>query len=166
MLPLLYRFQVFWAIISVFSDTGFVVSLFFSHSVVSDSLWPHGLQHNRLPCPSLSPGACSNLCPTSRWCHPTISSPAVPSPPASIFPSIRVFSNESALSIRWPKYWSFSFNIVLPLNMQGWFPLALTGLISLQSKGLSRVFSNTTVRKYQFFGAQPSLWVWDYFGFH
>ena len=74
----------------------------------------------------------------------------------SVFPSIRVFSNESALPIRWPKYWSFSFTSVLPMNTQDWFPLWWTGWISLQSKGLSRVFSNTTVQKHQFFGAQPS----------
>ena len=73
----------------------------------------------------------------------------------SIFPSIRVFSNELVLCIRWPKFWSFSFRSVLPMNIQGRFPLGLTGLISLQSKGLSRVF-NTTVQKHQFFGAQPS----------
>ena len=83
--------------------------LLFSHSVVSDSFWPHGLQPARLPYPSPSPGACSNSCPLSWWCHPTISSSyhlflLLP----SIFPSIRVFSNESALWIRWPKYWCFS----------------------------------------------------------
>ena len=86
--------------------------LLFSHSLVSDSLQLHGLQHSRLPCPSPSPGACSNSCPPSRWCHPTISSlcwPLLLLP--SIFPSIRVFSNEPALPIRWPKYWSFSFSI-------------------------------------------------------
>ena len=76
----------------------------------------------------------------------------------SIFPSIRVFSNESVFHIRWPKHWSFSFSIVLPMNIQDWFPLGLTDWISLQSKGLSRVFSNTTVQKHQFFGAQLSLW--------
>ena len=84
----------------------------FSLSVVSDSLWPHGLQHTSPPCPSPTPGVYSNSCLLSRWCHPTISSSVVPFfllP--SIFPSIRVFSNESALRIRWPKYWSFSFNI-------------------------------------------------------
>ena len=75
-----------------------------------------------------------------------------------IFPSIRIFSNVSVLHIRWPKYWSFNFSISLPMNIQDWFPLGLTGLISLQSKGLSRVFSNTTFWKHQFFGAQPSLW--------
>ena len=76
----------------------------------------------------------------------------------SIFPSMRVFSSESALHIRWPKYWSFSFSISPSMNMQGWFPLGLTGWISLQSKGLSRVFTSTTIQKHQFFGAQPSLW--------
>ena len=84
--------------------------LLFSRSVMSNSLWPHGLQHARLPCPSSSPGACSNSCPLSQWCHPTILSSALLLLP-SIFPSIRVFSNELALRIRWPKYWSFSFNI-------------------------------------------------------
>ena len=85
-----------------------------------------------------------------------------PSPPAgilqeSIFPSIRVFSNESGLHIRWPKYWSFSFNISLPMNIQDWFPLGWTGLISLQPKELSRVFSNTVIQRHQFFGTQLSL---------
>ena len=75
----------------------------------------------------------------------------------SVFPSIRGFSNESALCIRWPKYWRFTSASILPINIQGWIPWGLTGLISLQSKGLSRVFSNTTVQKHQFFGAQLSL---------
>ena len=84
----------------------------FSCSVVSDSLWPHGLQLARPPCPSPTPGIYSNSCPLSLWCHPTISSSVIPfSSWPSILPSIRVFSNESALRIRWPKYWSFSFNI-------------------------------------------------------
>ena len=81
---------------------------------------------------------------------------SLPSPPALIFPSIRVFSNESALRIRWPKYWSFSFTLVLPMNSQDWSPLGWTGWIFLQSKGLSRVFSNTTVQKHQFFSIQLS----------
>ena len=84
-------------------------SVQFSHSVVSDSLRPHGLQHIRPPCPSPTPRVYSNSCPLSWWCHPTISCPLHLLP--SIFPSIRVFSNESALHIRWPKYWSFTFNI-------------------------------------------------------
>ena len=89
----------------------FIYSVQFSCSVMYDSLQPHGLQHARLPCPSPTSEACSNSCPLSRWCHPAISSccPLLLLP--SIFPSIRVFSNESALRIRWPKYWSFSFNI-------------------------------------------------------
>ena len=78
---------------------------------MSDSLWPCGLQHTRLPCPSPTPRAYSNSCPLSRWCHPTISPCHPLLLPPSIFPSIRVFSNESGLRIRWPKYWSFSFNI-------------------------------------------------------
>ena len=85
----------------------------FSHSVMSDSLWPHGHQHTRLPCPSPTPGAYSNSCPLRWWCHPTISSSVgllflLP----SIFPQIRVFSNELVLCLRWPKHWSFSFSII------------------------------------------------------
>ena len=83
-----------------------------SHSVMSDSLWPHGLQHARLPCPSPTPRACLNSCPSSWWCHPTISSSVVPfSSCLQSFPAISVFSNELVLWIRWPKYWSFSFSI-------------------------------------------------------
>ena len=78
----------------------------------------------------------------------------------SIFPTIRVFSNELAVHIRWPKYWTSAS--VLPRNVQGWFPLGLTGLFSLQSKGLSRIFSSTKMRKHQFFGAQPSLWSYSH----
>ena len=86
------------------------VSVQFSWSVMSNSLWPHGLQHARLPCPSSTPRACSNSCPSSQWCHPVISSSSLHLLP-SIFPSNRVFSNESVLCIRWPKDWSFSFSI-------------------------------------------------------
>ena len=121
----------------------------FSCKVGSDSLWPRGLQQTRLPYPSLSPRVCWNSCPLSQWCLPTISSSYLP----SIFPSIRVFSIELALHIRWPKYWSLNFSISPP---------GLGGLISLLSKRLSRVFSSTTVSKYQFFGAQPSLWSHSY----
>ena len=116
----------------------------FSCSVMSDSLQPHELQHTRLLCPSPSPGTCSNSCPLSRWCHPTISSSVVPFSSFSISQH-QDFSDESALYIRWPTYWSFSFSISPSNEYQCWFPLGLTGLISLLSKGLSRVFSNTTV---------------------
>ena len=138
----------------------YLLYLFLMFSSVTQSCLtrrPHGLQHARLPCPSPTPGAYSNSCPSSRWCHPTISScrPLLLLP--SIFPSISVFFNESVLCIRWPKYWSFSFNIILPMNTQDWSPLEWTGWISLQSKGLSRVFSNITVQKHQFFSTQLSL---------
>ena len=106
-----------------------------------------------LLCPPLSPRVCSISCQLSWWCHPTISTSVVP----FFSCPLRVFSNESALCIRWPKCWSFSFASVLPMNIQGWFPSGLTGLISLQSKGLSRVFSSTTIQKHQFSDAQPSL---------
>ena len=133
-------------------------SVQFGGSVMSDSLWPHGLQHNSLPCPSPTPKACSNSCPLSQGCHPTISSfvvaffsclqtfPAPGSFPMSQFfalggQSIRVSASASDL----------------PMNIQAWFPLGLTGWISLRSKGLSRVFSNTTVQKHQFFSTRLSL---------
>ena len=123
--------------------------LLFSHSVMSDSLWPHGLQHARLPCPSPSPGACSNSCPLSRWCHPTSSSSVVPFcsclrsfPVSGSFP-ISWLSASGDQSIRASPSAS-----VLPINIQDWFPLGLTSLISLQSKGLSTVFSSTTIGKH------------------
>ena len=96
-----------WSLQSVQS----LSSVQFSRSVVSDSLTPHESQHARPPCPSPTPGVYSNLCPSSQWCHPTISSSVVPFILPLILPSIRVFSNESTLRMRWPKYWSFSFSI-------------------------------------------------------
>ena len=131
--------------------------LLFRHSDMSDSLWSHGLQHARLPCPSLSPGVCSDLCPLSQWCLPTISSSVSPFSscfqffPISVsFPMCQLFAS-GGQSIGVPVSAS-----VLPMTIQGLFPLILTGLIFLQSKGLSRVFSNTTVQKHQFLGAQLS----------
>ena len=128
--------------------------------LLSNSSWPHGLQHARLPCPSLPPGACSNLCPLSQWCHPTISSSVLPFssclksfPVSGSFPmSWRLFVSGSQ------SIWASASSSVLPMNIQDEFPLELIGLISLQSKGLSRVFSNTTVQKHQFLGFQLSLW--------
>ena len=138
---------------------GGLPSIQFSHSVASDSLWPCGLQHARFPCPSPTPRARSNSCPSSQWCHPTILILCHPLLLLhSIFPSNRVFSKESVLHIRWPNHWSFSFSISPSKEYSGLISLRLTGLI-LQSKGLSRVFSNTTVQKHQFFGTQLSLWV-------
>ena len=119
------------------------------------TLWHHGLQYSRLPCLSSMHGAYSNSCPLSWWCHPNISSSGHPLLlPPSIFPNIRFFSNGSVLPIRCPKYWNISFSI---MNIQDWFPLGWRGWISLQLKGLSRVFSNTIVQKHQFFGAQLTL---------
>ena len=134
------------------------LSLFlFSCSVMSNSLQPHGLQHARLPCPSPSPGACLNSCPLSQWCHPTILSSVV------LFSSCLLSFTASG---SFPLSWFFSSGgqsieasasaSLLPMNIQGWFPLASPGLISLQSKGPPRVFSNTTDQKNGFFSAQPS----------
>ena len=114
-------------------------------------LQPHGLQQARLPCPSPSPRDCSNSCPLSRWCHPIISSSVIPySSCPKTCPASESFSTESAFCIRWPKYWHFIFSISPPMNIQDWFPLELNGLISMLSKGLSRVFSSTIVQKHQF----------------
>ena len=124
-------------------------SVQFSHSVVSDSLWLHGLQHARLPCPSPTPRACSNSCPSNRWCYPTISSSVVTfcsclqSSPASRSLPMNQFLVSDGQSTGVSASAS-----VLPMTIQGWFPLRWTGLISLQSKGLSRVFSNTTAQKW------------------
>ena len=133
--------------------------LLFSRSVMSDSLRPHELQHANLSCTSRSPGVCSNSCLLSRWCHPIISSSVVSFPfylqsfQASGPFSVSEFFTSGAQSIGVSASTS-----VFPINIQDWFPLAWTGWISLQSKGFSRVFSNMTVQKYQFFGAQSSLW--------
>ena len=122
------------------------------------TLWPHGLQHARLPCPSPTPKACSNSCLLSQWCHPTISSSVVPFssclqsfPPSGTFPMSQLFTSSSQNII------ASASTSVLPMTIQDWFALGSTGWISLQYKGLARVFSNTTVQKHQFFGAQLSL---------
>ena len=133
----------------------------FSHSVVSDSLQPHGMQHTRLPCPSPTPGACSNSCPLSQWCHPTISSSVIPFSLQS-FPASGSFQMSQFLASGSKSIEVSASASVLPMNIQDWFPLGWTGWISLQSKGLSRVFSNTTVQRHQFFSAQLSL----YFNYH
>ena len=122
--------------------------LFFSRYIISNSLRPHGLQHTRPPCPSLSPGVCSNSCPLTQWCHPIIlssvapfSSCPQPFPASGSFPMSQLFAS-GAQSVE-------ASASVLPINTQGWFPLELTSLISLLSKGLSRVFSSTTIQKHQ-----------------
>ena len=132
--------------------------LLFSYPVMSDSSWPHWLQHSRLPCPSPSPGVCPSSCPLHQWCHPAIYlilcapfSCCLQSYTASVsFPMSQLFASASTS--------------VLPMSIQGWFPLRLAGLISSQSKGLSKVFSSTTVRKheYSYFSLFPKLLHWLY----
>ena len=130
-----------------------------SYSVMSNALQPHGLQLARPPCPSLSPGVCSNSHPLSPWCHPTISSSVSPFssclqsfPASGSFPVSWLFkSGDQSIG-------ASALASVLPMNIQDWFPLGLIGLISLLSKGFSNVFSSTTIRKHQFFSTQLSLW--------
>ena len=134
-------------------------SVQFGHSVVSDSLWPHEPQHARPPGLSPTPRVHPNPCPLSWWCHPTISSFVTPFssfpqsfPASGSFPMSQLFtSGGQSIGVS-------ASTSVLPMNTQDWSPLGWTSWISLQSKGLSRVFSNTTVQKHQFFSTQPSLW--------
>ena len=134
------------------------LSVQFRRSIMS-AFWAHGLQHTRPPCPSPTPRVYSNSCPLSRWCHPTISSSVVPfssclqSFPATGSSQMSQFFESGGQSIG-----VSASSSVLPMNIQDWYPLGWTGWISLQSKGLSRVFSNTTVQKHQLFGSQLSLW--------
>ena len=138
-----------------FSYGNVCLSVQFSHSHMSDSLWPHELQHARPPCPSPTPGIHPNPCPVSHWCHPTISSPLVPfsSCPQS-FPASGSFPMNQLFTSGGQSIGVSTSTSVLPMNSQDWSALGWTGWISLESKGLSRVFSNTTVQKHQFFGAQ------------
>ena len=125
---------------------------------MSDSLWSHELQHARSPCPTPTPGAYPNSCPLSHWCHPNISSSVVPfsSCPQS-FPASGSLQISQLFTLGGQSIGVSASASVLPMNIQDWFPLDLTGWISLQSKEFSRVFSNTTVQKHQFFRAQFSL---------
>ena len=129
----------------------------FSRSVMSNSLRLHELQHARPPCPSPTPGVHSNSCPLSRWCHATISPSVVPfSSCLQSFPASESFQMSQLFTWGGQSIGVSASTSVLPMNTQDCFPLGWTGWISLQSKGLSRVFSNTTVQKHQLFGAQPS----------
>ena len=122
------------------------------------TLRPHGLQHAGPPCPSPTPRAYSNSCPLSRWCHPTVSSSVVPfSSHLQSFPALGSFPMSQFFTLGGQSIGVSASASVFPMNTQDWSPLGWTGLISLQSKGLSRVFSNTTVQKHQFFGTQLSL---------
>ena len=132
--------------------------LLFSHSVISDSLRPHRPQHARPPCPSPTPGVYSDSCLLSRWCHPTISSSVVPfSSRLQSFPASGSFQMNHFFTSGAHSTGVSALASVLPKKSQGWSPSEWIDWISLQSKGLSRVFSNTAVQKHQFFGAQLSL---------
>ena len=127
-------------------------------SVVSNSLWPQGPQHARPPCPSPTSGVYSNSSSLSRWCHPTISFSVIPfSSCLQFFPASGSFPMSQLFASGGQSIGVSASASVLPMNIQDWSPLVRTGGISLQSKGLSRVFSNTTVQKHQFFSAQLSL---------
>ena len=140
----LHRYSSYNKDIRVCPDSRLLFLLLFSDSVMSNSLQLHGLKHARLPCPSPSPGACSNSCPLSQWCHPIISSSVIPFsshlqpfPASGSFQMSRFFTS-GGQSIR--------VTSVLPMNIQNWFPLGWNGWISLKSKGLLRIFSNTTLQ--------------------
>ena len=128
-----------------------------SCSVVYYFLWLCGLQHARLPCPSLSPGICSDSCPLSWWCYLTISSSA------SLFCCLQPFTASGSFPMSWlfssvgQSFGASASALVFPINIQGWFPLGFINLLSWQFKGFSRVFSGTTIQKHQFFSVQASL---------
>ena len=127
------------------------------------TLWPHELQGARLSCPSPSPGMYSNSCPLSQWCHPTISSSGVPfSSCLQSFPASGSFPMSWLFASCGQSFGASALESVLPMNIQGWFPLGLIGMVSLQFTGLSRVFFDTRAGKHQLFGAQPSLCVCVY----
>ena len=129
-----------------------------SRSVVFNSLRPHGLQHAGPPCPSPTPRVYSNSFPLSWWCHPTISSSVIPfSSCLQFFPASGSFQKSQLVASGGQSTGASASTSVLTMNIQDWFPLEWTGWISLQPKGLSRVFSNTRVQKHQFFSAQPWL---------
>ena len=149
--------MVYWLLV-YWPSCATISSVQFSRSVVSDSLWPHESQDARPPCPSPTPGVHSNSHPSCRWCRPAISSSVVPlsSCPQSL-PASESFPMSQLFAWGGQSIGVSASASVLPMNTQDWSPLGWTGWISLQSKGLSRVFSNTTVQKHQFFSAQLSL---------
>ena len=138
-------------------DKTIISSVPFSRSVMSNSLRPLGLQHARPPCPSPTPRVYSNSCTLSHWCHPAISSSVIPFSCPQSFPASGSFQMSQFFTLCGQNIEVSASTSVLPINIQDWFPLGWTGWISLQSKGRSRVFSNTTVQKHQFFGTQLSL---------
>ena len=153
---MLYRMKE-WEMCLLTTSISSRLSVQFSHSVMFDSLQPHGLQHARPPCPSPTPEAYSNSCPLSRWCHPTISSSVVPSSShLQSFPASGSFQMSQFFTSGGQSIGVSASASVLPMNAQDWFPLGWTDWICLHSKGFSRVVSNTTVQKHKLFGAQLS----------
>ena len=140
------------------TNTNHTYTVQFSHSAVFNSLWPHGLQHARHPCPSTTPRVYSNSCPLSRQCHSTISSSVVPfSSHLQSFPGSGSFQMNQLFASSGQSIGASASESVLTMNIQDWFPLGWTDWIPFESKGPSRVFSNTTGQNYQFFSAQLSL---------
>ena len=168
-------FLFIWFInVSSKSTPGCLASHFLqvSSSVVSKSLWPHGPKHARPPCPSPTPRACSNSCPSSRWCYPTISSSVVPfSSHLQSFPASGSFPMSQLFASGGPSIGVWASASVLPVNIQGWFPLRLTGWISFQSKGLSSIFFSTTVQNINssalsFLSSPTLIPIRDYWKYH
>ena len=141
--------------LTLYNNSNRVVVQPLSHT---NSLWPYGLQHARHHCPSLSPWICSNSCWLSQWCHPTILSSVIPFTSClQSFPASGSFLMSRLFASGGQSTGASVYSSVLPMNIQDWFLLGLTGLISLQSRGLLRIFSNSTVQKHQFLGTQSSL---------
>ena len=156
---LLNHFSVHLKLIQYYKSSICFCCCSVAKSCLHDSWWHHGLQHARPPCSSPSPIVCESSCPLNQWCHPTISSSATHfSCCLQSFPASGLFQWVSSLHQVTKVLVASASASVLPMNIQDGFPLGLTGLISLQSKGLSRVFSRTTVWKHRFFDLQPSLW--------
>jgi len=151
-----------WVLVLILILTPCISSVQFSRSVMSNSLQSHRLQHARPPCPSPTPGVYSNSCPSSRCCHPTISSSVIPfsSCPQS-FPASGSFQMSQFFASGGQRIGVSTSASVLPMNTQDWSPLEWTGWISMLSKGLLRVFSNTTIQKHQFFGVQLYQGGWN-----
>ena len=148
-----YLFQLFFL-----NQKPRISSVYFSRSIMCNSLRPHEPQHTRPPCPLPTPRVHPNLCPLSQWCHPAISSSVVPFSCPQSFPASGSFQMRQLFASCGQSIGVSASTSVLPMNTQDWSPLGCTGWISLQSKGLSRLFSNTTVQKHQYFITQLSLW--------
>ena len=153
-------FQVYSKVIQLYTSISTLFRILFPYqfncSVVSNSLRPHGLQHARPPCPSPTPGVCSDSCPLSQWCHPTISSSVILFSCLQSFPASGSFPMSQFFASGGQSVGVTASPSNLSMNIQDWFPLVWSGWLSLQSKGLSRVFSNTTLQKHQFFSPQLS----------